>query len=208
MIDNAETERTRFIELIKSLEMKLNSLEQRSVEEQWSMRQRQATLDSERVSFEREKTFLREKMEDEARRTQVICAFKCLHKQKMYRMSLCVFWQELKETQFAEHKRLMDVIDAERRSIQSERVKIETMARLKPALQQEQPQTHSDIDAAVQIAQDVARQTGVERDKLVQLQSQCESERQELANAKNAIRNKEHDLVRSINEATEQIVSK
>lgn len=102
----------------------------------------------------------------------------------------------------------MDIIDAERQSIQSERVKIETMARLKPILQQTQSQgDRSEIDAAVKIAQDVARQTGVEREKLIVLQQQCESERQELVNMKNTVCNKEHSLERSIKEATEQIVS-
>lgn len=102
----------------------------------------------------------------------------------------------------------MDIIDAERHSIQSERAKIETMARLKPVLQQTQSQgDRSEIDAAVKIAQDVARQTGVEREKLIALQQQCEAERQELANMKNTLRNKEHELQRSIREAAEQIVS-
>lgn len=116
--------------------------------------------------------------------------------------------QELKERQFSEHKRLMDIIDAERQSIQSERVKIETMARLKPVLQQTQPQgDRSEIDAAVKIAQDVARQTGAEREKLVALQHQCELERQELVNMKNTVRNKEHELERQIRESAEQTVS-
>lgn len=72
MIENSEAERTRLIELIKSLELKLGSIEQRSVEEQWSMRQRQTTLDAERVAFERERTFMREKMEEEEKRIQVM----------------------------------------------------------------------------------------------------------------------------------------
>lgn len=71
MIENAEAERTRLIELIKSLEMKLNSTEQRSIEEQWMLQQRQATLDAERVAFEREKNFMRKKMEDEEKKIQV-----------------------------------------------------------------------------------------------------------------------------------------
>lgn len=101
----------------------------------------------------------------------------------------------------------MDIIDAERQSIESERVKMETMARLKPALQHVQPLSdRTEIDAAVKIAQDVARQTGVEREKLIALQRQCESERQELDQMKSTIRNKEHDLERSIEEATQQIV--
>lgn len=72
VIENSEAERTQLIELIKSLEVKLSSIEQRSAEEQWAMRQRQATLDAERVAFERERTFIREKMEAEEKRLRVI----------------------------------------------------------------------------------------------------------------------------------------
>lgn len=205
MIENSEAERTRLIELIKSLELKLGSIEQRSVEEQWSMRQRQATLDTERVAFERERTFMREKMEEEEKRIQVIYFIRLLLNLSILNRR-CL--QELKEKQFSEHKRLMDIIDAERHSIQSERVKIETMARLKPVLQQTQSQgDRSEIDAAVKIAQDVARQTGAEREKLVALQHQCELERQELVNMKNTVRNKEHELERQIKESAEQTVS-
>lgn len=101
----------------------------------------------------------------------------------------------------------MDIIDAERQFIESERVKMETMARLKPALQHIQPAAdRTEIDAAVKIAQDVARQSGVEREKLIALQRQCDAERQELDQMRTTIRNKEHDLERSIEEATQQIV--
>lgn len=70
-IEKNEEERTRLIELVKSLEIKLNSVEQTSTEEQWSLRQRSATLEAERVSFEREKTFVREKLAAEEKRIQV-----------------------------------------------------------------------------------------------------------------------------------------
>lgn len=72
VIENSEEERVRLIELIKSLELKLSSIEQRAVEEQWSMRQRQATLDAERAAFQRERTFMREKMEAEQKRVEVM----------------------------------------------------------------------------------------------------------------------------------------
>ena len=59
------------IELVKSLEIKLNSLEQSSTEEQWNLRQKSAALEAEKVSFEREKTFTREKLAAEEKRVQV-----------------------------------------------------------------------------------------------------------------------------------------
>lgn len=70
-IEKNEEERRRLIELVKSLEIKLNSVEQNSVEEQWNLRQKSATLEAEKVSFEREKTFVREKLAAEEKRIQV-----------------------------------------------------------------------------------------------------------------------------------------
>lgn len=59
------------MELIRSLEIKLNSVEQSSTEEQWNLRQKSAALEAEKVSFEREKTFTREKFTAEEKRIQV-----------------------------------------------------------------------------------------------------------------------------------------
>lgn len=69
-VEKTEEERTRLIELVKSLEIKLNSVEQTSTEEQWSHRQKSASLEAERVAFEREKTFIREKFGAEEKRIQ------------------------------------------------------------------------------------------------------------------------------------------
>lgn len=71
-IEKTEEERTRLIELIRSLEIKLSSVEQSSNEEQWNLRQKSASLEAERVSFEREKKFMREKLSVEEKRIQVI----------------------------------------------------------------------------------------------------------------------------------------
>lgn len=70
-MEKTEEERIHLIELVKSLEIKLNSIEQTSTEEQWNLRQKSATLDAEKVSFEREKTFTREKLATEEKRIQV-----------------------------------------------------------------------------------------------------------------------------------------
>lgn len=61
-------------------------------------------------------------------------------------------FQELKDAQLTEHKRLMDLLDAERDQILTEKAKLETMERLK------QPSTlaakrKTELDAAIQIAQ-------------------------------------------------------
>lgn len=64
-------ERTHLLELVRTLEGKLASVEQSSTEERWIFRQKTATLDAERDSFEREKAFIREKQDTETKRIQV-----------------------------------------------------------------------------------------------------------------------------------------
>lgn len=71
MVEKTETERTQLIELVRTLELKLASVEQSSSEQQWMFRQKSAVLDAERASFEREKVFIREKQEAEQRRIKV-----------------------------------------------------------------------------------------------------------------------------------------
>lgn len=71
-MEKTEEERSRLIELVKSLEIKLNSVEQSSTEEQWNIRQKTATLEAEKISFEREKTFTREKFATEEKKIEVI----------------------------------------------------------------------------------------------------------------------------------------
>lgn len=70
-MEAAEAERLRLMDLVKTLEMKLGSVEQSTVEEKWSLRQQRGSLDIERASFEREKDFIREKFSAEEKRIQV-----------------------------------------------------------------------------------------------------------------------------------------
>lgn len=55
----------------------MNSVEQSATEEQWNLRQKTAALDAEKVAFEREKTFTREKLAAEEKRIQA-CGNKVL----------------------------------------------------------------------------------------------------------------------------------
>lgn len=100
----------------------------------------------------------------------------------------------------------MDMIDAERQSVQSERMKLETMAMLHQQQNTKRQDNRFEIDAAVKVAQDMTRQTNDERDKLLDMQRQCEMERQQLLNMKYTIRSKEVDLEQSVKEAKLQIV--
>lgn len=60
--------------------------------------------------------------------------------------------QELKDQQFGEHKRLMDILDAEREKILVEKAKLETMERLKTP-SNTSTKRQSELDAAIKIAQ-------------------------------------------------------
>lgn len=53
---------------------------------------------------------------------------------------------------FAEHKRLMDLLDAEREQILIEKTKLETMEHLKPT-STPSSKRQSEVDAAIKIAQ-------------------------------------------------------
>lgn len=141
------------IELVKSLEIKLNSLEQSSTEEQWNLRQKSAALEAEKVSFEREKTFTREKLAAEEKRVQV--KFTARNERNWFvtpPFHLFSIVQELKELQFAEHARLMEILDAEREKILVEKAKLETMERLKTP-SNTSTKRQSELDAAIKIAQ-------------------------------------------------------
>lgn len=60
--------------------------------------------------------------------------------------------QELKDMQFAEHKRLMEILDEEREKILIEKAKLETMERLKTPTNTS-TKRQSELDAAIKIAQ-------------------------------------------------------
>lgn len=145
------------IELVKSLEIKLNSVEQTSTEEQWNLRQKSAALEAEKVSFEREKTFIREKLAAEEKRVQVIKSYFSFHSFPIFSFQsfsnfVRFFLKESKEMQFSEHKRLMEILDAEREKILVEKAKLETMERLK-APSNTSTKRPSELDAAIKIAQ-------------------------------------------------------
>uniref|UniRef100_A0A336MK66 CSON002333 protein n=1 Tax=Culicoides sonorensis TaxID=179676 RepID=A0A336MK66_CULSO len=69
--EKSDEERSQLLELVKSLEIKLNSLEQTSNEENWNLKQKFTALEVEKASFEREKTFIREQLTREQKRIEV-----------------------------------------------------------------------------------------------------------------------------------------
>lgn len=64
----------------------------------------------------------------------------------------CTEFQDQKDAHLTEHKRLMDLLDAEREQILIEKAKLETMERLKPT-SMPAAKRQTELDAAIQIAQ-------------------------------------------------------
>lgn len=64
-------ERSKLLELVKSLETKLNTLSQTTAEEQWNLRQQQASLEAERNSLQRERAYAREQQARDEKRIEV-----------------------------------------------------------------------------------------------------------------------------------------
>lgn len=119
--DSMEAERLRLLDLVKTLELKFNSVEQviysltyehnflfyysrlkvqfnfaktniqSSSEEQWTMRQQRSSLEAEKVAFEREKEFIREKQLADESRIQVATLLHIHRKMRWFTMD----WQRL-----------------------------------------------------------------------------------------------------------------
>ena len=121
----------------------------------------------------------------------------------VWSISLTTFLQELRESQVVEHQRLTNQMENERQRILTEKAKLETMARLQQT-NETTTLSRSEIDAAVLVAQDAARQADIERDKFMQLQRSIEVKRRELINQESGIRTKENDLKMNITSTNEE----
>ena len=133
MRESTEQERTHLLELVKTLEIKLNSITQTSAEEQWTLRQQMASLEADRVSFNREKEFQKEQQKRDEKRLD-----------------------DLKKQQLTEFERLKHQIDEEKQEILLEKSKLDMMTRLhinSDNSGSKMVTSRSEIDVAVQVAQ-------------------------------------------------------
>lgn len=177
--DATDEERKRLLELVKSLEIKLSAVSQTSSEEQWTLRQKMASLEAEKVSFERERDFAREQQSRDEKRVE-----------------------ELKQFQLAEYERLMRRIEDEKLSVIAERTKLETIARLQKTIPSDNTRvSQSEVDAAIKVAQDAARQSDEERERLLGQQRRYEKKKRELIDQENSLRSRENDLEIALNSA-------
>ncbi|KAG5670570.1 hypothetical protein PVAND_000823 [Polypedilum vanderplanki] len=171
----SEAERQKLLDLVQTLELKLNSIEQKSEEEQWSLKQKLIAFEVERKSFEKEKEFLRSQISNE--------------QQKL---------QELKQLQLNEHTKLLREIEEERTKLQEEKARNEIAKTLHSKNADEIGLSRAEIDAAVKYAEEAAKQSEKERERLIEMQRQCDAKRHEMMDRQNTLRVKQSELENSI----------
>lgn len=133
-------------------------------------------LDCEKQAFEKEKEFSRERIVRDEKRIE-----------------------ELKQIQLEEHSRLVNKIQDERQLLLEEKAKIETLSKIHK--KDQSGLSRAEIDAAIKVAEDAAKQADAERERLLQLQRQFETKRRELINQESQLRTKSSELETAINSA-------
>lgn len=179
-----EAERSALVDLVRTLETKLQTAQQQQDEEQWTQRQQRAVLDAERAAFERERASVRERQDrDEARA------------------------KEQRTAEAEDRQRQMRLLDEDRAAVLAERAKLETMARLQNPRQSgggsatplidgtngtaAAPAARVELEAAIQVAQEAGRQCDVERERLLEAQRKCEQQRRGLIDRERELRDRQ-----------------
>lgn len=122
----AETERAQLMSLVRTLEMKIVEQNQNAREERWALQQATATLTAKASALDREADFNRALLERE--REQI---------------------KTLKESVLAEQERNMLFITEQRLTLEAEKSRLETAAKLN---KNHDPQiARAEIDAAIQV---------------------------------------------------------
>uniref|UniRef100_A0A182K4N9 Fas-binding factor 1 C-terminal domain-containing protein n=1 Tax=Anopheles christyi TaxID=43041 RepID=A0A182K4N9_9DIPT len=154
----AAEENVRLLNLVEMLESKVTEMTKISSEERWEYQQKCIKLEAERQALDKEKQFLR------------VC-----HEREEARIA------ELKRSQLDEHTRLMDQAAQERQILLEEKAKLETMAQLAYKSNSIGSGTSRiEIEAALKVAEEAARQADTEKERYLQLQRQLESKRREM----------------------------
>uniref|UniRef100_A0A182IYH0 Fas-binding factor 1 C-terminal domain-containing protein n=1 Tax=Anopheles atroparvus TaxID=41427 RepID=A0A182IYH0_ANOAO len=169
----AAVENVRLLNLIETLESKVTEMTKASSEERWEYQQKSVKLEAERQGLEKEKQFLRERQQREEDRIG-----------------------ELKQAQLEEHTRLMDKVHHERQTLLEERTKLETMAQLqsKSLPLAGGGSSRVEVEAALKVAEEAARQADAEKERYLQLQRQFEAKRRELMTRESKLRERTDEM--------------
>lgn len=181
--ETAQTEQKRLLELVHSLEAKLQSLSKEQSEEQWIVRQKLVSLEAERRAFEREQSHFREQQTRDEKRME-----------------------DLKEASLREQTTVIEEINREKEKLAEEKVKFATLQKLnesKGGPRNAQNNQH-EVEIAIQVAKEAARQSDVERDNWMARQRQCELKKREMVEQEQQIRRKEMELEMMLNATRER----
>ncbi|XP_050079539.1 fas-binding factor 1 [Anopheles maculipalpis] len=179
----AAEENVRLLNLVETLESKVTEMTKISSEERWEYQQKCIKLEAEKQSLDKEKQFLRDRQEREESRIA-----------------------ELKQTQLEEHARLMDKVAQERQTLSEEKAKLETIAQLTSNANAlgSGVSRRAEVDAALKVAEEAARQADSEKDRYLQLQRQLESKRREMQTRESKLREAKEELESAIDRATQR----
>uniref|UniRef100_A0A182QNF7 Fas-binding factor 1 C-terminal domain-containing protein n=1 Tax=Anopheles farauti TaxID=69004 RepID=A0A182QNF7_9DIPT len=180
--DAAAAENVRLLNLVEILEGKVTDMTKTSSEERWEYQQKCIKLEAERQSLEKEKQFHRERNEREENRIA-----------------------ELKRSQLEEHARLMAKVTQERQTLLEEKAKLETLAQLHSGTTGPGTGTsRAEVEAALKVAEEAARQADAEKDRYLQLQRQLDFRRREMQGRENKLREAKDELDAAIERASQR----
>lgn len=179
--ETAQNEQKRLLDLVHSLENKLTTLAKESSEDQWVVRQKLATLEAERSAFEREQSYFREQHKRDERRIE-----------------------ELKEATLREQSVVMEELAREKEKLAEDKVKFVTLQRLNESKPSNLSNNQHEVEIAIQVAKEAARQSDVERDNWMTRQRQCELKKREIVEYEQQIRRKETEMEVMLNAARER----
>uniref|UniRef100_A0A8W7PZS8 Fas-binding factor 1 C-terminal domain-containing protein n=1 Tax=Anopheles coluzzii TaxID=1518534 RepID=A0A8W7PZS8_ANOCL len=175
-------ENVRLLNLVEMLESKVTEMTKISSQERWEYQQKCVKLEAERQSVDKEKQFLRERHEREEKRID-----------------------ELKRSQLEEHSRLMDKVAQERQTLLEEKAKLETMAQLASTTNSIGTGTSRlEVEAALKVAEEAARQADSEKERYLQMQRQLESKRREMQTRESKLCEAKDELEAAIDRACQR----
>lgn len=170
--EGAEREKRRLMELVSTLELQLERISKDTAEENWQLRQRMASIDSEKKAFEREKQFHREQLERDEKRIE-----------------------ELKALQLAEVERMHLDVQQERNRLLVEQQKLEMQHKLQE--QGDLDRERLELEAQLQVARDAIKRADEQRERCHKQQRELEQRKRVLLDKENALSMKEDEVLQT-----------
>ncbi|XP_065362145.1 trichohyalin [Calliphora vicina] len=164
-----DLEKQRLMELVSTLELQMSKMSKDTAEENWQLRQKLASIDAEKMAFNKEKEFFREQMLRDEERIK-----------------------DLKEQQLLETQKLQVQLQEERAQLQVEKSKFELEKRLQNNTDVQKERM--EVEAAMQVAQDAARKADLERERFYKMQRQLEQQKRDLNDKEHVINVREEEL--------------